>query len=558
MTTQELKQYIDKVLGNNLRCLLPSYWWKRLFASLADRVDEVEQSTSKLIESKVEEVKMPIVESVDELEKLELAKGRVAAVEKTGESATVKISDCYLSSNFEEDWDKYTIVKGIEEKDVIIDKDVSASVMFSASKETINKDALQVTAGSGIFNYVKWADEKSYFTSLEEVNKALSSGKYRAIFSFNYPDDCFIDDYFTFYSEKPQPSLYIKGDSWERLAKESDLERMEGGSEDDNSGVELRDLYIYQNYDGTFTQLTEEQKAWNLETLELVKQGKAIVRTTLHGTTFILELFNEDNEYQFGYTQFSPSGGMAISVYVAEDGLSGIKIEESHFDSELSTTSINAVQNKVVTAALNDKASIAYVDEKVANAGGNITVDSELSDTSENPVQNKVLAEALDNKVSKDGGTINGDLSVTGKITAERLNGVLEPLNSTDANTMASGYAWVNKGAGGTNIPYFAGTMLSLDAKTKNTLQIFGNYDSATYYIRNKNRDTNSWHNWQRIITESSDSISPSSGTLTIDGSVKANDYLDAYGISLYETFATKTELGDINAVLDAINGEVI
>jgi hypothetical protein len=224
MTTQELKQYIDKVLGNGIRCLLPSYWWKRLFTSLADRVDEVEQSTSKLIESKVEEVKMPIVESVDELEKLELAKGRVAAVEKTGESATVKISDCYLSSNFEEDWDKYTIVKGIEEKDVIIDKDVSASVMFSASKETINKDALQVTAGSGIFYYVKWADEKSHFTSLEEVNKALSSGKYRAIFSFNDPDDCFIDDYFTFYSEKPQPSLYIKGDSWERLAKESDLE----------------------------------------------------------------------------------------------------------------------------------------------------------------------------------------------------------------------------------------------------------------------------------------------------------------------------------------------
>ena len=123
----------------------------------------------------------------------------------------------------------------------------------------------------------------------------------------------------------------------------------------EESGVELRDLYIYENYDGTLTELTDEQKAWNLETLELAKQGKAIVRTTLHGNTFILELFNEDNDYQFGYTQFSPSGGVAISVGVTEDGLSGIKIEESHFDSELSTTSINAVQNKVITAALNNK-----------------------------------------------------------------------------------------------------------------------------------------------------------------------------------------------------------
>lgn len=40
MTTQELKQYIDKVLGNNLRCLLPSYWWKRLFSLTLDKVDE--------------------------------------------------------------------------------------------------------------------------------------------------------------------------------------------------------------------------------------------------------------------------------------------------------------------------------------------------------------------------------------------------------------------------------------------------------------------------------------------------------------------------------------
>ena len=42
MTTQELKNKIEKVLGNNIRCLLPSYWWKNLFHSVADRIDEVE------------------------------------------------------------------------------------------------------------------------------------------------------------------------------------------------------------------------------------------------------------------------------------------------------------------------------------------------------------------------------------------------------------------------------------------------------------------------------------------------------------------------------------
>lgn len=44
MTTQELKDYIGRVLGNSIRCLLPSYWWKRLFGLLVDKVEEVEGS----------------------------------------------------------------------------------------------------------------------------------------------------------------------------------------------------------------------------------------------------------------------------------------------------------------------------------------------------------------------------------------------------------------------------------------------------------------------------------------------------------------------------------
>lgn len=49
-----------------------------------------------------------------------------------------------------------------------------------------------------------------------------------------------------------------------------------------------------------------------------------------------------------------------------------------------------------VEAALNEKASKAYVDEKVANAGGgSITVDTELSETSENPIANKTVTSAI-------------------------------------------------------------------------------------------------------------------------------------------------------------------
>lgn len=49
---------------------------------------------------------------------------------------------------------------------------------------------------------------------------------------------------------------------------------------------------------------------------------------------------------------------------------------------------------------LNDVSDL--LDEHIANGGTQITVDSELSSTSENPVQNKVVKAALDGKADKD------------------------------------------------------------------------------------------------------------------------------------------------------------
>ena len=79
-------------------------------------------------------------------------------------------------------------------------------------------------------------------------------------------------------------------------------------------------------------------------------------------------------------------------------------------DDELSTTSENPVQNKIITAAL-ENVTIPVDDElsstsenpvqnKVITAAlENVTVpvDDELSSTSENPVQNKVINQALNN-----------------------------------------------------------------------------------------------------------------------------------------------------------------
>ena len=99
MTTQELKNKVEKVLGNNIRCLLPSYWWKNLFHSVADRIDEVEQKIDE-VEQKIDDIEipdgMPIVNSIAELDSLNLDKGRIVSVVDG-----MRFSQCYQPTDEE-------------------------------------------------------------------------------------------------------------------------------------------------------------------------------------------------------------------------------------------------------------------------------------------------------------------------------------------------------------------------------------------------------------------------------------------------------------------------
>lgn len=41
-----MKKYINQVLGDSLRCILPSYWWKRLLGKMADKIESAEKAAS--------------------------------------------------------------------------------------------------------------------------------------------------------------------------------------------------------------------------------------------------------------------------------------------------------------------------------------------------------------------------------------------------------------------------------------------------------------------------------------------------------------------------------
>lgn len=128
-------------------------------------------------------------------------------------------------------------------------------------------------------------------------------------------------------------------------------------------------------------------------------------------------------------------------------------------DDEMSDTSINPVQNKVITEALDDKVdkvtgkglstedyttsdqtklsgladiksigaglALNTTTGELSATGISITIDTEIDDTSTNPVQNKVIAEALEDKVDVISGKglstndyTNADKAIVGGVTS--------------------------------------------------------------------------------------------------------------------------------------------
>ena len=294
-----------------------------------------------------------IVASESELNALDAPMGTVAKVAGI-EFKQVKVSECYQSSNFEEDWDKYTILKKVSVKS---EPTVAAQIILVKSLDDILADTnLLVIGGSSDVGVKAW--HKKVELTLEQANELLLQNEYRLL----YPLGGDIDSFLNFYKKGDTISdAYIKGETWTRLLKEGDAT---GGG----GGIEIREFYIGDS-------LPQEQRDWNLETKRLVEENKC---TTVYkltetlgimpvGTVIPQSLYKEG---LFFYMMTSAGSTAIVEVGVDKYGNCPIATHIATADSNFSTTSTNAIQNKVVTAALNAKADKTYVDEKVANATG--------------------------------------------------------------------------------------------------------------------------------------------------------------------------------------------
>lgn len=286
MTTQELKEYINSKLGNSLRTLLPSYWWKRLFGLVVDRVEEVEGKVYKEIPELITSSLAEFAEKYPDIESRTFyLEGSTEKIEKNA-ALLRKVAEEYQNG---------------------IVQQVYLATLFNGETGKLIVTSPQFIVTSG-FRF---------------INVALPL--------FKVLKDVIINEDGTFALEDAK---YIDYVDTSKFATTAQLQELDNILSDEIDG--LKDSKQNTLVSGT-----------NIKTIN----GESILG----------------------------SGDLII-----EEG-SNIEL-----DNAMSSTSENAVQNKVIKA---------YVDDAITNV--TVTSDTELSSTSTNPVQNKVIKVALDDKVDK-------------------------------------------------------------------------------------------------------------------------------------------------------------
>lgn len=299
MTTKELKNKIDKVLGNSVRCLLPSYWWKKLFNDVIDKIDNT----------------LPIVDSQEKLNNLDIPNGGIASV--CTESKWRSFNECYevVDSDIElpeeELLNKLTKIYGIKVtppsspmlyQTIIIMLDLSNKglCLIGCGKDEQFGDFATISfdvAGSAeqfILMQNGIVNEKT----VKKVNEILNTAPILYLGKNTYSDGLTDEQWNEFTSvfswlDLGYSDVYVKNDSWEKLVKENMLEAI--------------------------TNIVN-QKQDNLVSGSNIK--------TING--------------------YSILGSGDITVRLTAD-------------SEMSNTSINPVQNKVITKELYTKGEFIYM-----------------------------------------------------------------------------------------------------------------------------------------------------------------------------------------------------
>ena len=327
MTTNELKSYIDRILGNNIRLLLPSYWWKRAFGAVIDKVESVEASAASA--------------------------SRIAYSKQNK-----------LVSG--------TNIKTVNGESILGEGDLKVETGSEAISFILRVD--------GDFNLVQNEEDKSHNKlSYQQYAKDMTKGTYR-----NIEVHCLIggnDKYITPNSLSWEAAgiaayLGVNSTPWVVFSNvclyatmlRKDVFFTESGevalfNHVNKLGAEF--LYYRPQYQDTMKAHNAsvfEQMNKSFLNLFFVEQNvKDNGKEIANATSSCVYIKSDDH-----FLIYVPST-TSVSIYkLTSDGLITSAGVSSQIDEQLSTTSTRSVQNKVVTAALNEKADKEYVDNAFA------------------------------------------------------------------------------------------------------------------------------------------------------------------------------------------------
>lgn len=435
MTTQELKEYINKVLGNTIRCLLPSYWWKRLFGIVVDKIDEVELNAGKTIETSLKdfEKKYPTIASrtfyLTTDPDSDYAKSNIKLANSiymelimgVQSEKSVDISPVYLAVPLIESDDlQLTCVQAPQYYS--LDTTTFYNVIMSDAKAydiKIARDGTYTkTIGSGggasaltIYNGETSERNKTIYNKLYQEynsNSSISSLIQVASGGYTYLADVIIRTYESGYVFKISAKGISEWSGYNRIYPQWTLKSTGQVS------VQWMTDFSVKTIDNQSI-----LGSGNINTKITVDTAMSSTSTNPVQNKVINSVLNNKQDKLNSGTNIKTINNQSIlgSGNINIEGGSNITV-----DSVVSASSTNPVQNKVIKA---------YVDNAVQNV--EIDVDSALSSSSTNPVQNKVVNTALGNKVDKVSGK---QLSTEDFTTA--LKTKLEGLNAFDPSEINS------------------------------------------------------------------------------------------------------------------------
>ena len=439
MNTQELRNKIESILGNSMRVLLPSYWWKRLFHHVADTIDGNEQL---------------IIESFKEFEKKYpdiASRTFYITPDENSEEAAHNVQLCQRFF--------INLLTSLENGTKFHNDPYYLAIPLSEDDEALEYDVRLITcpqysfAEAGIAFWDVGIGAKQYIVLFPILGNGIPE-----IFPLSGSTNITVDSSLSTSSTNPVQNKVVTNalnNKQTTLVSGSNIKTINGNSILGSGDLKIetlgaivsRELYAvglkYGQTGGVITELTSEMKDYNKVTKQLFLEGKADVRIVyvrdgIVETFPVWHYFNYYDSFYFvePFDHVPSATRLQMEIHrvrVEDDGTATWERYRIAPDQEVIADSSNAVSGKAVKA---------YVDGKIAEIPV-VTVDSELSNTSENTVQSKVITAALNEKVGKsDIKTINGasllgsgDITISGGVSEDYVNTAIANAITTTLNT---------------------------------------------------------------------------------------------------------------------------